>query len=171
MSNNYQQGGNTLSQRSPTFEKKGPEVTVLSRSSTGSSSTLSIQNPRTTRFAEATSVESPIGPSVAGRNPFVDPAPATRHVMAQPQPSDIGFGYLSENNPSRHTSFAGVEMPVTPASPLKSALKVPGTPGRLNPLSPTFKEEQALEVEEEKTEKANAKDLVSPQGPIRPDRS
>ena len=52
---------------------------------------------------------------------------------------------------------------MTPNSPLKSALKVPGTPGRLNPLSPTFKEEQILEKSEEKTEKENAKDLVGSQ--------
>ena len=146
-------------QTSPTSEKKAPQVTVLSRSSTSSSSGLSIQTPRTARFAEATSVNSPINPSQVGRNPFVDP-PTTRHVMAQPQPSDVGFGYLSESNAGNHSSYA--EVPITPASPLKSALKIPGTPGRLNPLSPTFKEEQALEEEEEKTEKANAKDLVSP---------
>lgn len=80
--------------------------------------------------------------------------------MPQPQPSDVGFGYLSENHASKHTSYAGVEVPITPASPLKSALKVPGTPGRLNPLSPTFREEEALEKQEVATEHANAKDLV-----------
>ena len=66
---------------------------------------------------------------------------------------------MSDNNGSKHDSYPGVEVPLTPASPLKSALKVPGTPGRLNPLSPTFKEEQVLEKQEESTEKANAKDL------------
>ena len=50
---------------------------------------------------------------------------------------------------------------MTPNSPLKSALKVPGTTGRLNPLSPTFKEEQILEKHETRTEKQNAKDLVN----------
>lgn len=81
--------------------------------------------------------------------------------MPQPQPSDVGFGYVADNQPSKHSSFVGVEVPLTPASPLKSALKVPGTPGRqLNPLSPTFQEEQILEKHEEKAEKENAKDLV-----------
>lgn len=78
--------------------------------------------------------------------------------MAQSQPSDIGFGYISQNDPSRQ-----VEVPLTPGSPLKSALKVPGTPGRRidNPLSPTFREEQILEKHEDSTEKEQAKDLVS----------
>ncbi len=80
--------------------------------------------------------------------------------MPQPQPSDVGFGYVSDNQPSKHASFAGVEIPLTPASPLKSALKVPGTPGRLNPLSPTFREEQVVEKQEGDTEKRNASDLV-----------
>ena len=81
--------------------------------------------------------------------------------MPQPQPSDVGFGYMSENQASKHSSFAGVEVPLTPNSPLKSALKPPGTPGRLaNPLSPTFHEEQILEKHEAHTEKENAKDLV-----------
>jgi hypothetical protein len=77
--------------------------------------------------------------------------------MAQAQPSDIGFGYISSNDPSRH-----VEIPITPASPLKSAMRVPGTPGRKieNPLSPTFREEQVLEKHEESTEKEQVKDLV-----------
>ena len=82
--------------------------------------------------------------------------------MPQPQPSDVGFGYVSDQQASKHNSYAGVEVPLTPASPLKSALKVPGTPGRaLNPLSPTFKEEQILEKHEGKADKANAKDVVS----------
>ena len=146
-------------QRNLTEEKKAPQVTVRPRTSTSSSSGLSIVTPRTARFAEATSVNSPIGPTLASRTPFASP-PKTQHLMPQPQPSDVGFGYMADNNASRHTSYAGVEVPLTPASPLKSALKVPGTPGRLNPLSPTFKEEQVLEKHEESTEKANAKDLV-----------
>lgn len=53
-------------------------------------------------------------------------------------------------------------MPMTPRSPLKSALKVPGTPGRglANPLSPTFREEEQLEQREKLTEKEQARDLV-----------
>lgn len=54
-----------------------------------------------------------------------------------------------------------MNMPMTPASPLKSAMRIPGTPGRRfdNPLSPTFREEQVLEKHEETTEKEQAKDL------------
>ena len=81
--------------------------------------------------------------------------------MPQLQPSDVGFGYMTDNQASQHSSYAGVEVPLTPNSPLKSALKPPGTPGRLaNPLSPTFQEEQILEKREEHTEKENAKDIV-----------
>jgi hypothetical protein len=81
--------------------------------------------------------------------------------MAQPQPSDIGFGYISQNDANRHSQGVPIEMPLTPTSPLKSAMKIPGTPGRnLNPLSPTFREEQVLEKHEEMTEKEQAKDLV-----------
>lgn len=142
-------------------EKKGAQFTARSRTSTSSSSGLSLATPRTARFAEATSVNSPIGPTTAGKNPFADPPqrPVTQHLMPQAQPSDVGFGYMSDNNGSKRESYPGVEVPLTPASPLKSALKVPGTPGRLNPLSPTFQEEETLEKHEESTEKANAKDL------------
>jgi hypothetical protein len=54
-------------------------------------------------------------------------------------------------------------VPMTPRSPLKSAMKVPGTPGRAlqNPMSPTFLEEQVLEKREKMTEKEQARDLVS----------
>ena len=151
-----------LPQRSLTDDKiKNSQVTVRPRTSSSSSSGLSLKTPRTARFAEATSVNSPIGPSTAGRSPFADPAPTTQHLMPQPQPSDVGFGYMSENQASKHSSYAGVEVPLTPNSPLKSALKPPGTPGRLaNPLSPTFHEEQILEKHEAHTEKENAKDLV-----------
>lgn len=56
-------------------------------------------------------------------------------------------------------------MPAAPKSPLKSAMKVPGTPGRSlqNPLSPTFREEQILEEREKATDKEQARDLVSGQ--------
>lgn len=140
---------------------KKSQVTVRPRTSSSSSSGLSIKTPRTARFAEATSVNSPIGPGSTGRSPFADPLPTTKHLMPQPQPSDVGFGYLVENQHSKHSSYAGVEVPLTPNSPLKSALRPPGTPGRLaNPLSPTFHEEQILEKHEAHTEKENAKDLV-----------
>ena len=139
--------------------EKETRITVRSRRSSSSSLGLSIKTPRTARFAEATSVNSPIGPTT--RSPFADPPVRTTHLMPQPQPSDVGFGYMSENQPSTHSSYVGVEVPLTPASPLKSALKPPGTPARFaNPLSPTFKEEQILEKQEEKTDKRNAADLV-----------
>jgi hypothetical protein len=50
---------------------------------------------------------------------------------------------------------------MAPKSPLKSAMKVPGTPGRglTNPLSPTFREEELLESREKATDKDQAKDL------------
>ena len=138
-------------------QKKVPSITVAQRTSSADSVGLTLKSPRTARFAEATSVNSPID----GHNPFSDP-PRTRHLMPQPQPSDVGFGYVADQQASKHNSYAGVEVPLTPASPLKSALKVPGTPGRaLNPLSPTFKEEQVLDKQELKADKANAKDLVN----------
>jgi hypothetical protein len=82
--------------------------------------------------------------------------------MAQSQPSDIGFGYISYNDSIKHDQGIPVEMPQTPGSPLKSAMKLPGAPRRVidNPLSPTFREEQILEKNEEWTEKEQAKDLV-----------
>ncbi|KAI4089185.1 MAG: hypothetical protein LQ344_005565 [Seirophora lacunosa] len=141
--------------------EKDPRVLVRTRTSSSSSSALSLKTPRAARFAEATSVNSPIDPSTNGRSPFPDPSVRTTHLMPQPQPSDVGFGYVADNQPSKHSSYAGVEIPLTPASPLKSALKPPGTPGRLNPLSPTFREEEILEKHEEKAEKENARDLKS----------
>lgn len=82
--------------------------------------------------------------------------------MAQAQPADVGFGYIADSNPSRHSQGIPVEMPLTPGSPLKSAMKLPGAPRRVieNPLSPTFREEQILEKHESLTEKEQAKDLV-----------
>ncbi|KAF2842781.1 hypothetical protein M501DRAFT_925605 [Patellaria atrata CBS 101060] len=157
-----------------TNDKKIPTVTITTRprGSSTDSYAPSIKTPRTARFAEATAVNSPIEPSKAGRNPFLDP-PTTNHYMPQPQPSDIGFGYLSDNRTSTHATYPtqGVEMeddnrslrPITPAlrSPLKSAMKSPGAAPRNfeNPLSPTFKEEQVLEKQEVDTEKEQAKDL------------
>ena len=66
---------------------------------------------------------------------------------------------MSQSDREKHNS---VEVPLTPMSPMRSALKVPGTPGRfIDPRSPTFKEETVLEEQELKTEKENASDLVS----------
>lgn len=75
-------------------------------------------------------------------------------MFPQSQPGDIGFGYINGNPES-------VTMPMSPRSPMKSAMKVPGTAGRgLNPLSPTFREEQVLEKREASTDVEQAKDLV-----------
>ena len=88
--------------------------------------------------------------------------PRSNHFMAQPQVSDVGFGYVQ----NKHES---VEMPDTdnndyPAmkTPLKSALKTPGAPPRDmgNMLSPTFKEEEQLEKDQSHTDKEQARDLV-----------
>ena len=78
-----------------------------------------------------------------------DPSPAR-----QRGPGDVGFGYIGNNADS--SSMA-------PKSPLKSAMKVPGTPARnfSNPLSPTFREEDILEKRELSTDKEQARDLVS----------
>jgi len=151
-------------------EKKRPTPLARERTSSNSSSSSSLNIPRTPRFAEATTVHSPVEPSDEGRSPFADPPTAKEtpvkkqgyeYYMPQSQPSDIGFGYISQNDPSRHSQGVPVEVPLTPASPLKSALRVPGTPGRRidNPLSPTFREEQILEKHEQMTEKEQAKDL------------
>ncbi|KJZ73607.1 hypothetical protein HIM_06940 [Hirsutella minnesotensis 3608] len=114
-----------------------------------SSSTSSLKAPRTPRFAEATTVHSP----VAMNSPFGDPE---KSYVVQSQPGDIGFGYIG--NQAKRDS---VPVPMTPRSPLKSAMKVPGTPARqfTNPLSPTFREEDILEKREEATEKEQVKDV------------
>jgi hypothetical protein len=124
----------------------------------------SLKSPRTARFAEATAVISPIDPPE--RSPFADPPSMAGSDAGSTAPkiSDVGFGYVSENQPARHTTFNEKDTALRsnpPVSPLKSALKVPGTPGRLtNPLSPTFREEQILEHHEKATDKENVKDLV-----------
>ena len=95
----------------------------------------------------------------------------TNHYSPQPQVSDVGFGYIDDNSAMKNASYPSVPLYDGPKSPLKSALRVPGTPGRKleNPLSPTFREEQILEKEEEKTDKANAADLVCTNGAARYD--
>lgn len=158
LKNNSSEGGDVQ-------KKELPNIVIRTRTSSSSSSSLSIKTPKLARFTEATSVNSPI--EAARRNPFKGPpiqvvtAPDHQYLVPQPQPADIGFGYMSSSNEIKHTS---VEMPMTPIdlkSPMKSALKVPGTPGRfLDPRSPTFHEEFKLEKEELKTEKRNAKDFV-----------
>ncbi|KAF2810441.1 uncharacterized protein BDZ99DRAFT_463021 [Mytilinidion resinicola] len=135
--------------------KKNLTVSIIKqeRSNSSDSDNRSLKTPRTARFAEATTVHSPVD----GRGPFADPP--TNHYKPQAQPSDVGFGYVQ-----------GVEMeetdrkylpPPTPMSPLKSAMKSPGTAPRFGEgiLSPTFREEQILEKHEASTEKEQAADL------------
>ncbi|KAJ8126834.1 hypothetical protein O1611_g6805 [Lasiodiplodia mahajangana] len=138
-------------------EKRRPTALNLtpSRSSSTDGSfttTSSLKPPRTPRFAEATTVHSPIEPQTS--NPFSS-RDDTSHVM-QAQPADVGFGYINDD-----TRTQTVNMPMTPKSPLKSAMKVPGTPGKRleNPLSPTFREEDILEAREKDTEAAQKKDV------------
>jgi hypothetical protein len=153
----------------PTDEKAKPTV-IITRPRTASEDSLTIKTPRTARFAEATAVYSPIEPSERSQNPFADPP--TNHYYPQSQPSDIGFGYLKEQHISvemeeTDNKYLPPPTPMTPGgglrSPLKSAMKSPGAAPRNMEtiLSPTFKEEQILEKEEEKTEKEQERDLVS----------
>ncbi|KAF2720322.1 hypothetical protein K431DRAFT_285979 [Polychaeton citri CBS 116435] len=152
--------------------KKKPQITIATRersdsddtTSSSSSTAPSLKSPRAARFAEATAVNSPIEPKKLA---FRTPTP-TNHVMAQPQISDLGFGYVNrhesvempdtDNNdyPPMH------DVPKTPLkSPLKSAMKTPGAPPRDlgNILSPTFQEEEVLNKAEEYTEKQQATDV------------
>lgn len=117
-----------------------------------------MRSPRTARFAEATTVISPINPADGAQSPFADPTESATNGGVQHHVSDVGFGYVADNDPSR---FAN--MPMTPASPLRSALKTPGTARTMNPFSPTFREEVKLEKEEMQTAKENKRDLVSGQ--------
>ncbi|KAM5351640.1 hypothetical protein ACJ41O_004363 [Fusarium nematophilum] len=130
-------------------DKKRPaalNLTVDRPGSSNSSSSDGSLKVRTPRFAEATSVHSPVD---GIRSPFADPEKS--HV-AQPQPADVGFGYIGNRE--------SVNVPMTPKSPLKSAMKVPGTPARfMNPMSPTFREEDILEKRELSTEKEQARDV------------
>ncbi|KAF7549867.1 hypothetical protein G7046_g8200 [Stylonectria norvegica] len=128
-------------------EKRRPAALNLSPTRTGSSSSDDSLKPRTPRFAEATSVHSPI----EARSPFADPE---KSHFPQAQPGDIGFGFINSNRES-------IPVPMTPKTPLRSAMRVPGTPARAfnNPLSPTFREEDILEKREASTEKEQALDV------------
>lgn len=89
--------------------------------------------------------------------------------MAQPQPSDIGFGYVNKHESVEMPDTDQYEYPaMTPKtplkSPLKSALKTPGAPPRdlgNAVFSPTFREEEIMEKMEKHTEKEQARDVVS----------
>ncbi|CAK7562196.1 MAG: hypothetical protein SEPTF4163_000031 [Sporothrix epigloea] len=119
-------------------KKRPPSLQLSSRASSSDSSTESLKQPRTARFTEAA---------------------ADFHIKMPPanldysQPSYVGFGYINRGEADN--------IPMALRSPLKSAMKVPGTPGRRfdNPLSPTFREEQILEKHESLTEKEQARDL------------
>jgi hypothetical protein len=144
-----------------TNNKKNLTVTIERRNTDDSDTN---KTPRTARFAEATSVYSPVD---APRAPFDYP---TNHYKPQAQVSDVGLSYVAavemEETDRRYLP------PPTPRTaaggPLKSALKSPGapprTPGAASILSPTFREEQQLEKHEASTDKEQAKDLVSRTG-------
>lgn len=139
-------------------EKSEVKVTTRSlRTNSTASSTRSTRNQvRKTRFAEATSVFSPASGPGEHNSPFADPK------MDALKPSDVGFGYISDTQPVEQFITVRSDPNGTAGAPLKSALKTPGTSNRLlNPLSPTFREEQMLEKEELKTDEQQAKDLVS----------
>ncbi|KAK7417190.1 hypothetical protein QQZ08_011713 [Neonectria magnoliae] len=121
-------------------------LTPTRTGSSGSSSSDGSLKPRTPRFAEATSVHSPVD----ARSPFADPE---KSHFAQTQPGDLGFGYIGHRE--------SVTVPMTPRTPLKSAMRMPGTPARQfnNPLSPTFLQEDVLEKRELSTEKEQARDV------------
>jgi uncharacterized membrane protein len=141
------------------LNKKGLTVTI-ERRNTDDSVSGETKTPRTARFAEATSVYSPID---APRSPFSGSGYPTNHFKPQPQVSDVGFGYVQ--SVEMEDQEAKYLPPPTPSGPLKSALKSPGAPPRTpggRPsmiLSPTFREERDLEKQEAFTEREQAKDL------------
>ncbi|KAG6009497.1 hypothetical protein E4U21_002133 [Claviceps maximensis] len=134
-------------------EKKRPAALNLTPTRSDSSSTDNslFKVPRTPRFAEATSVHSPVDMM---KSPFADPEKP--YVGdSQQQPGVVGFGYINNYNSTHESSGNG------PKSPLKSAMKIPGTSAKpfANPLSPTFREEDILEKQEAKNDKQQAKDI------------
>lgn len=137
-------------------DKKSAAVTTLKLEKRNSKDSLSpeVKTPRIARFAEATSVHSPIDPP---RSPLNYP---TNHYKPQPQVSDVGFGYVQ--SVEMEETDRKYLPPPTPKTPLKSALKSPGAPPRTTEtmiLSPTFREEQELEKHEALTEREQQKDL------------
>lgn len=144
-------------------QKKIPTVTISTRprassedsTATSIKTTPSLKSPRAARFAEATAVNSPIEPK---KLPFAEP---TTHFMAQPQPSDVGFGYVDRHESVEMPDTDNNDYPSMPKSPLKSAMKTPGAPPRdMGAMfSPTFREEEVLEKSEKHTDKQQAADL------------
>jgi len=139
-----------------TNNKKNLTVTIERRNTDESDTN---KTPRTARFAEATSVYSPVdGP----RAPLDYP---TNHYRPQPQVSDVGLSYVaSVEMEETDNRYLPPPTPRTPGGALKSAMKSPGapprTPGMASIMSPTFREEEKLERQEASTEKEQAKDLV-----------
>ncbi|KAJ6073904.1 uncharacterized protein N7446_001681 [Penicillium canescens] len=127
-----------------------PQHTVRETRSSSDTSNASLKSPRTARFAEATSIHSPIERTEAGRSPFADPPKSQAQSGGV---GDLGFGYVAANNPAQHADDQ------VPMSPFRPDLKVPQTAKSLNPLSPTFREEYMLEKQEKKAEVENARDL------------
>ncbi|KAE8864986.1 hypothetical protein PTNB73_05874 [Pyrenophora teres f. teres] len=115
-------------------DKKVTTITTEERSSRDS---LDIRTPRAARFAEATSVHSPVDPP---RSPIEYP---TNHYKPQPQIADTGFGFMQQSVEMEETDRRYLPPP-TPKTPLKSALKSP---------------EHQLEKREALTDKEQAKDL------------
>ncbi len=83
--------------------------------------------------------------------------------MAQPQPSDVGFGYVNRHESVEMPDTDDNDYPSVPKTPLKSALKTPGAAPRdfHDFRSPTFREEEVLEKNEAATDIKQAADLVS----------
>ncbi|KAJ5286820.1 hypothetical protein N7478_002506 [Penicillium angulare] len=125
---------------------KDHTVTQTKETRSSESSGASLKSPRTARFAEATTIYSPVERS--GPNPFAGPDKVSQGV------ADTGFGYVAVNTPARPTDDS---MP--PMSPWRADLKVPKSAMSLNPLSPTFREEYYLEKGEKHAEKENARDV------------
>lgn len=121
-----------------------PQHTTQETRSSSESSGASLKSPRTARFAEATTIHSPIEQSAG--SPFADP-PKTQSGGV----GDVGFGYV--NDPAQ------AEDTMPPVSPLPTGLRVPKSAVSLNPLSPTFREEYMLGKHEQHAEKENARDL------------
>lgn len=135
----------------PQQDTAAAAVTKETRSSSESSG-ASMKSPRTARFAEATTIHSPI--EQPARSPFADPQNNhSQNNHSQGSVGDVGFGYVNDT-----TQYALDSRP--PMSPLRSGLKVPDTAKSLNPMSPTFREEYMLGKQEKTAEKENARDLV-----------
>ncbi|KAJ6145290.1 hypothetical protein N7470_009185 [Penicillium chermesinum] len=129
--------------RGPNQHAMEPQTQPKETRSSSESSAASLKSPRTARFAEATSIHSPI--EQPARSPFADPPQTSQGV------ADTGFGFIQT---------PGIQDQAPPMSPFRPDLKVPNTARSLNPLSPTFREEYFLEKQEATAKKENARDLV-----------